>query len=268
MVIVVLISLLGLAALNGQNNKQSGSFSQADQQAFMQIANDVERKTDIKSLAGALENYYNEQGYYPAPSDVANTEWTAKNLKQTVGSTMVPLRDTYLTDPNGKYINAEGADYQYKVKPENCTKCASFELSAKLEKGDEYKQVSLNSTVKTTNNPPQAQATNIQTSTSTPSPQPTDNAVTVRETYRIAADGNSAQRSPVTTTLSDVATVDLTIDLQCLGTCQFKLVSDTYSFSNTTTYTSSQKIKYQITQPGEYIFYNQFTPSAKFKIKF
>lgn len=88
------------------------------------------------------------------------------------------------------------------------------------------------------------------------------------EVYRISSDGSSAQETPVTTTLSNVSSVNITIDLQCTGTCSFKLVSDSYSLANTATYASSQKISYTISTPGIYILYNQFTPNTKFKVVF
>lgn len=86
--------------------------------------------------------------------------------------------------------------------------------------------------------------------------------------YRVASDGASAQVTPVKTTLSGFTGIELTVDLQCLGGCNFRLVSDTYTISDATTYASSQKIKYIISTPGDYIFYNQFTPGTKFGIKF
>jgi hypothetical protein len=267
LVIAILLGLLGLAAWQGHDG---GNLSKADQEAFIKSLSDSERRVEIKSVANALENYYNEQGYYPAVSDITTPGWASKNLKQTIGSTTIPLEDRTLTDPNEKYINAEGSDYQYKASPENCTKCASFVLTAKLEKGDEFKQTSNNNTIKVTSNPtPSAQT---PPTTITPTQQPTPASITSKvgtayETYRIAADGSFAQASPVITTLKDVTSVELTVDLQCLGTCQFKLVSDTYTFSDTTVYTSSQKIKYQITKPGNYTLRNQFTPTA-FLIKF
>ncbi len=146
-VIVVLIGLFGFAAWQGQSSKTGGSFSSADQQAFLKSVNDTKRKIDMKSLANTLEDYYNKQGYYPSVSDITSTDWVAKNLTQS-GGTPGSLQNTFLTDPNGKYINSDEADYQYKASPENCTKCASFELTAKLEAGGEFKQSSLNNTVK------------------------------------------------------------------------------------------------------------------------
>ena len=86
--------------------------------------------------------------------------------------------------------------------------------------------------------------------------------------YRIASGGASAQVTPVTTTLTGFTSVELTVDVQCLGGCNFKLISDTITLSNVATYTSSQKVTYTLSSPGEYILYNQFTPSTKFGIKF
>lgn len=268
LVIVALLGLLGLAAYQGQSGQIGGSYSQADREALLKSFADTERRANMKSLASALENFYNQQGYYPASSDVANSEWVTKNLQYTIGDTTLPIEIRSLTDPNMKYINTVGSDYQYNASPDNCTKCASFVVSAKLDKGDEFKQSSFHKTVKPSVDSSQTQTTTPQTQIQTSSASPTGKIGIARETYEIAADGSSAQLSPVTTILSDVASVELTVDLQCLGTCQFKLVSDTFNFSNTTTYMSSQKIKYFITKPGEHVFYNQFIPNAKFKVKF
>lgn len=267
LVLAILVALIGFAAYNGKNSDTfGGSFSKEDQQALLKEFDDSKRKTDVKAVAEALESYYNEHGYYPSAADISSTEWVSKNLKQTFGKQTMPLSSSRLTDPEGNLINTPSSDYQYKPSPKDCTQCASFELIAKLDEGGEHKQTSLNNTVK----PSSAPTSQAPATSTNPAPQTTTSAKTGKayETYRIAADGNSAQISPVTTTLSDVSSVEVTIDLQCLGTCQFKLVSDTYSFSNTTTYTSSQQIKYTITGPGEYILYNQFTPNSKFKIKF
>lgn len=86
--------------------------------------------------------------------------------------------------------------------------------------------------------------------------------------YRILPDGNSAQVSPVTTAFNNTTSIKILINLTCMGTCQFKLVSDNYTLSNATTYTSSQSITYTVATPGKYVFYNQYTPSTKFAISF
>ena len=88
------------------------------------------------------------------------------------------------------------------------------------------------------------------------------------ETYRILADGQTAQESPVTMTLSATGDVDLAINLICAAACQFKLASDTYPISNNTIYTSSQTIIYTLSHHGTWYFYNQYTPNTKFGIKF
>lgn len=147
-VIAVLVGLLGFSAYGGKNNAGGGTLSKTNQEALKQIVNDLDRKTEIKAIAEALEGYYNEHGYYPAVIDVSNTEWGTNNLKQKVGNTTITLVRTRLSDPKSNYINSQYSDYQYKASPENCTQCASFELTAKLEEGGEYKQSSLNNTIK------------------------------------------------------------------------------------------------------------------------
>lgn len=149
LVLAVLVALLGFTAYNGKNSDTfGGSLSKEDQQALLKELDDSKRKSDVKAVAEALESYYNEQGYYPSAADISSMEWVSKNLKQTFGKQTIPLSSTRVTDPNGKHINTEGADYLYKASPENCTQCASFVLTAKLGKGEEYKQSSLNTTIK------------------------------------------------------------------------------------------------------------------------
>jgi cytoskeletal protein RodZ len=106
---------------------------------------------------------------------------------------------------------------------------------------------------------------NLASSAQSASPKETVSATVL---YRVSADGTSAQVSPVTTILKNASSVELTIDLNCLGNCQFRLVSDGYGLSDTKTYTSSQKIKYTLTKPGSWVLYNNYTPSTKFKVSF
>lgn len=269
LVIVILLGLFGFAVWQGQSNKLGGSLSKTDQQALTKLANDFERESDIRLLADALENFYDEHGYYPAASNMGDPHWTFSSLKYTSGSSTLQIQDMSLRDPGGKHINSAGSDYSYTASPENCTQCASFELIAKLEEGGDYKKSSLNNTIKPTSaSTPQAQPVATNKPTTKQPPAATAKTDTAYVLYQVAADGNTAKVTPVTSTFTGPTNIELTIDLQCLGTCKFKLVSDNYTFSNTSTYTSSQKVKYQITKPGEYIFYNQFTPGTKFKIKF
>lgn len=84
--------------------------------------------------------------------------------------------------------------------------------------------------------------------------------------YKILSDDAGAQVSPTYTIISSTSGVELTVNLQCSTRCQFKLVSDDYTFTNTTTYSSTQKIKYLIDKPGTYILYNQYQPNVKTKL--
>ncbi len=107
---------------------------------------------------------------------------------------------------------------------------------------------------------------------STPAPvspsaaTPTDTPASVM--YRVAAGSQSAQVSPVTTSLTTTGNVKLTINLTCETGCKFKLASDTYPLAASATYTSSQTITYTLTKHGTWTFYNEFTPNVKFAIKF
>lgn len=100
------------------------------------------------------------------------------------------------------------------------------------------------------------------------SPTSDPNTGSAYEIYRISSDGASAQESPASVTLSHFSSVVIIIELQCSGTCKFKLVSDKYTLANTATYTSSQRIRYTVSRPGSYSFYNQYTPDTKFTVSF
>lgn len=101
---------------------------------------------------------------------------------------------------------------------------------------------------------------------SAPAPTPQAKAVTVL--YNIAADGVTAQLSPVTTSVTTAGDIELTIRLTCAASCQFKLASDAYPLASSAIYSSSQTVKYTLTQHGTWYFYNEFIPNVKFGLKF
>lgn len=103
---------------------------------------------------------------------------------------------------------------------------------------------------------------------STPIPTSSTQPVQVTEYYTISSDGQSAQESPVTTTLNTTGNVKLIINLSCQAACKFKLASNAYPTTDNTVYTTSQKITYSLTQHGTWYFYNDFTPGTKFGIRF
>lgn len=281
-VAAVLIGLFGLAAAQAHSlsHPSDAALAKINKQTLKDFHDSIS-KASVADIADSLENYYKDYGFYPAVTDIANHDWAVKNLKHTYGNTTQPILDGTLKDLEGRYINTPNSEYTYSASPDGCTHCASFVLTAKLKAGNVFTQESLNKTVKpvASATPPPAtpiQTSSVPTQSQTPVPaapvqQPANTSGksgSVYELYKVAADGSSAQESPVTSTLSGLTSVALTVDLQCLGTCQFKLVSDSSNVNDTTTYTSSQKITYQITTPGDYIFYNQFTPNTKFRIKF
>lgn len=265
-VIIILIVLFGWAAAQAKSNEFRGGLSGAEYEKYAKYGLDVERKSDIRAVTSVLEDYYDKYGFYPSAIDVANKEWAVKNLEHKLGGIVQPFSVTSLTDPNGLTMNSTGADYQSIPSPAGCTQCVSFELITKLDEGDEYRQPSLNNTIRAVAAPKPSQSVPV---TAVPTPTAVAKIEQAEVLYRVAADGSSAQLTPVTIAFgSGTTSVELTVNLQCLGTCQFKLASGTYALNNGTVYTGSQKIKYQITKPGEWIFYNQFTPATKFKIKF
>lgn len=101
-----------------------------------------------------------------------------------------------------------------------------------------------------------------------PDSSPEQNIVRTTVTYRMGADGSTAQLAPVITGLDKQRSVDLIVDLQCLGECQFRLASDTHPLSSSAVYSSSQKITYRLDKPGQHFFYNSFNSSVKFGISF
>lgn len=139
--IMVLAVLFGLAATQSKTDSFGGNLSAGDQEKLNKIAYDIERKTDILGLNLKLELYYNQHGFYPPQSDIGNTEWLTG-----LGNDSSFSNDRMLSDPKGIYINGPGSDYRYVAKPDNCTKCASYELAAQMDEGGEYKKTSLNTT--------------------------------------------------------------------------------------------------------------------------
>lgn len=114
------------------------------------------------------------------------------------------------------------------------------------------------------------QTTNADTPHQSSNPTIEDNGVSSASTavtYRISDGGGTAQVAPVITRLGQYQAVNLTVDLQCLSSCQFKLVSDTHPITSEI-YSSSQKITYRLDRPGQHFFYNQFTPGVKFGVAF
>lgn len=101
---------------------------------------DTERRSDVNLLSQQLEFYYDlgETSTYPTLANLQDENWVKENLKG--------LEAEALTDPAGVKIGEEGSDYTYE--PTNCgdTGCASFTLSADLDKTtpDPYVKKSVN----------------------------------------------------------------------------------------------------------------------------
>ncbi len=149
LVLAILIGLLGFAAYNGQKGGQySDSLSVQEQQELEQQFGDFTRLQKINTLAKALENYYDKNGFYPSSTDLTSPGWASKNLTYTVNKTTLSITDRDLVVSNNELINTPDSESQYKVSLENCIKCASFELSVKRVSGEVYKKVSIHNTVK------------------------------------------------------------------------------------------------------------------------
>lgn len=111
-------------------------------------------------------------------------------------------------------------------------------------------------------------AHNIVTPPAATTPLASSDEPVATELYKISADGNSAQETPVATTLTASGNIKLVIHLSCAAACQFRLASDAYPLASSALYTSSQTITYSLTQHGTWYFYNQYTPNTRFGIKF
>ncbi len=95
-------------------------------------AQDTVTKNDINSVYQKLEEFYNENGFYPLEQDMI-----------TSGSSLFPGIDSEaLIDDNGNKIN-EGI-YSYKTEECSIVGCARYTLSAELKDGSTYTKVSLN----------------------------------------------------------------------------------------------------------------------------
>lgn len=68
LIVIVVIGILAALVLN--------TFS-----GVQRRARDTERQTDITSVATQLEVYFQDNGKYPLPADLADDEWVADNLK-------------------------------------------------------------------------------------------------------------------------------------------------------------------------------------------
>lgn len=104
-------------------------------------AGDVERKTDINSIATHLEAYYAENGQYPTFDELDNATWRTTHLPG--------MDKDILTDPDS-YVDVLGtspASGQYAYAPAEATggecdnfsaKCVSFRVGAHLSTGENY----------------------------------------------------------------------------------------------------------------------------------
>jgi len=80
---------------------------------------DSKRQSDLRSIQSALEQYHNDQGFYPTGAEIS------------FGGPFTPYMNTIPTDPTGT------PQYSYTALPSGCdnsaTKCNGYCLYAKLE---------------------------------------------------------------------------------------------------------------------------------------
>lgn len=197
-------------------------------------------------------NLHNEKGFSPIEalliciivSILGFTGWYVWHTKQSTTKT----------------LDAAHSQVVATKKPAQKTPTASQPTSNTATTAPSTKPTSTSTT-------PTTSPTNTATNTTTQSPA-TPATTTISEYYKVSSDGTSATETPVTTKLQNVTSVTIKLSLTCLGTCQFKLVSDNYTVADTTVYTGTQTISYTISTPGNHIFYNQYTPSTKFAVDF
>jgi len=111
-------------------------------------AKDVERKSDIDSLAANVEAYaVNNGGQYPTAAQMQDANWIAKNIPD--------LDPSALKDPEGTSSQLVSTptthQYSYQAKDGNgavgcdntATSCLNYQITAILSDGTEYTQKSL-----------------------------------------------------------------------------------------------------------------------------
>lgn len=106
-------------------------------------AKDTERKTDIKTLQGHIEAYWATSGYYPTLANLNDQTWRRNNLSDFDPES---LKDPNATS-NKLVANPTAKAYAYQAAPAGCDnkakKCTSYKLTAILDNGENYTEVSL-----------------------------------------------------------------------------------------------------------------------------
>ncbi|HEX8390519.1 MAG TPA: type II secretion system protein [Candidatus Saccharimonadales bacterium] len=105
-----------------------------------QKARDSERKTDINAIAGQLEAFYANKGYYPTITDVNDATWrTTNEFKIDTKAFVDPSTTAQTTLVNG-VVGSEKKYYYvaYSSGTTDCgttagTQCASYIIGANLE---------------------------------------------------------------------------------------------------------------------------------------
>lgn len=137
------------ATESGKSTAHNSSPATARQQSVptdsgSQYARDTKRMTDLDGLQTQLEAFFENTGYYPSLTDMNNTSWRDKNMKNLNPYTMVdplsscdPLKTACLvaTPKTGSYAymvtDSKGASCE-----SDDTGCAKYTLTATLEYRD------------------------------------------------------------------------------------------------------------------------------------
>jgi hypothetical protein len=108
-------------------------------------AKDTERKTDLNAMAGHIEAFWADKGYYPTPAQINSPSFRTANFQG--------LDTEAFKDPEGTSTTLAAKPaakvYSYSVSPAGCdnvkTQCTDYTLTATLDDGTPYAKQSLNS---------------------------------------------------------------------------------------------------------------------------
>jgi len=111
------------------------------------MAFDMERKSDIRILSNQIEVYYAENGYYPSLANLNDAGWVSQNMPGTFDDIFIdPGSPDTITWELTELPTADTYSYAAKNSGgEMCYDyCYSYELTAILENGELYVKQNLN----------------------------------------------------------------------------------------------------------------------------
>ncbi len=130
--LLIVIAIIAILALLVLNNFQGAQAKARDQQ----------RTTDLNNIHGKLEEFYNENNYYPetfGPTTFAGVD--AESLKDPVGGQQITINAAVADAATAASTNNPGSDtntsssYIYVPYPSGCTaNCTGYALKTFIEK--------------------------------------------------------------------------------------------------------------------------------------